>query len=135
MERMSVEAATILREQQLMKCRRVQPGAEAVDMPDDGKESLLLSKIVAHCNSWGWRCLPLWTSKKAKGFLLPGWPDLTICMPKGRTVFIELKSKDGRLRKEQADLQIQMMALGQEYYVIRSFKRFLEIVEGNERII
>jgi hypothetical protein len=95
---------------------------------DEGPESMLQSKIVAWCKSWGRPCLSFRQSKQAKGFIVPGWPDLTILMPKKRVIFIELKSKHGFLKKEQVDFQLQCMALDQEYHIVKSFKRFLEIV-------
>ena len=42
-----------------------------------------------------------------------GWPDVTLCLPGPRVLFLELK----------------MMFLGHEYHRVRTWKRFIEIVE------
>ena len=50
-----------------------------------------------------------------------------IALPGGRWLLLELKSEKGRLRSEQRALGRQFMYLGHEIYVVKSFKRFLEI--------
>lgn len=96
---------------------------------DHGPESKLQARIVAWCKEWGKPYLSFRQSRNAKGFLTPGWPDLTICLPSGRVLFIELKSAKGVVKAEQKAIHLQLMALGHEVHVIRSFKRFMEIVE------
>ncbi|GAF69896.1 unnamed protein product, partial [marine sediment metagenome] len=54
-----------------------------------------------------------------------GWPDLTICLPGGEVLFIELKSAKGVLHKEQKQIKQQMLFLHHNYYVIKSYKAFL----------
>lgn len=99
---------------------------------DPGPESRLRIKIETWCKEWGRPCLSFRQSHKAKGFLSPGWPDMTIAMPKGKTLFIELKSKRGRLSAEQKQVALQLMSLGHSWFEIRSFKRFLEVVSDNK---
>ena len=98
------------------------------DKPDDGPESVLQSKIVKWCKDASYPCLSFRQSKKAKAFLLPGWPDLTI-VTHNRVVFIELKSASGVLKEDQKALGIQLMALGHPWYQIKSYKRFLSIID------
>ena len=45
------------------------------DEPDPGPESVLQGKIMKYCKESGFPCLCFRQSKKAKGFLVPGWPD------------------------------------------------------------
>lgn len=97
---------------------------------DDGPEKILQRKIVKWAENHGYPCLSFSQSKKAKGFLRPGWPDITLIM-KRRAIFIELKAAKGYLREEQKRTIIQIKALGHEAYVIKSFKKFLEIVKDN----
>lgn len=65
---------------------------------------------------------------KAHGHAGSGWPDIVLCLPKGRTVYLELKAKKGVLKEKQKEIHLQMSYLGHEYYQIRSFKKFKEIV-------
>ena len=65
------------------------------------------------------------------GDVIPkGWPDGVMALPKGRVIFLELKNKDGSLKEDQVKYQLKLMALGHEWYVVRSFRQFLDIVEG-----
>ena len=98
------------------------------EKPDEGKESKLQSKIVKYCKDHGYPCLSFRQSRKAKGFVVPGWPDLTICLPASRVIFIELKAKTGILKADQRDMALMMLALGHEWHEIRSYKKFLEVV-------
>jgi len=99
---------------------------------DEGPESELQGKITKYCKDHGYPCLSFRQSRKAEGFLTPGWPDLTICLSTGRVrvVFIEVKSKKGYLRQKQKEIKAMMKYLGHEWYVVKSYKRFIEIIEG-----
>ena len=120
----------------LTRLRGAPPGASSLlrpaecETPDEGPESRLQAKIVAWCKEWGRPCLSFRQSRQARGFLTPGWPDVTIVMPGGRTLFLELKAKGGRLSEEQKILRLQLMALGHQWHEIRSYRRFLEVVNG-----
>jgi hypothetical protein len=91
---------------------------------DSGRESKLQSKAIKWANDKGY---PVFHDRSRKKNI-PGWPDLTICLPKGITLFLELKSAKGVLRKEQAEIRQQMMYLGHHYFIVKSFKQFLLIV-------
>ena len=107
--------------------------AEAVeavkDLADPGPESRLQARIVAWAKEHGFPCLSFRQSRRAKGFLTVGWPDVTIALPSKRVVFLELKAAKGVVKDEQRSIHLQLMALGHEVHVCRSFKRFLEIVK------
>jgi len=45
------------------------------DTPDPGPESKLQAKIAKWAKDHGYPCQCFRQSKKAKGFLVPGWPD------------------------------------------------------------
>jgi hypothetical protein len=100
-----------------------------LESADPGPESELQKKIVADAKRNGWPCLSFRMSKQAKGFLVPGWPDLTLCLPFGRVVFMELKTAKGALRDKQRLIVNMLRQLGHEVYVVRSFKSYLKIVE------
>jgi hypothetical protein len=97
---------------------------------DEGPENRLQAKIVEWAKTWGKPCLSFRQSKKAQGFITPGWPDITLALAKGRVLFLELKSAKGVVEDDQKQIHLQLMALGHEVHVVRSFKRFLAIV-GN----
>ena len=96
---------------------------------DQGPESKLQGKITKWAKDQGFPCLTFRKSRKAQGFLLPGWPDITLIMLK-RIIFIELKSAQGYLRKEQKNIALQIVSLGHEWYQVKSYKRFLEIINN-----
>ncbi len=98
---------------------------------DEGPESLLQGKIVKYCKDHGYPCLSFRQSRKAEGFLVPGWPDLTICLPKGTVLFLELKSKKGNLSKEQKEISRLMLYLGHPWRKVTSYKQFLLILQAN----
>lgn len=53
-----------------------------------------------------------------------------IALPGNRWLLIENKTKQGRLSDDQKDLGNQFAFLGHNVYVIKSYKRFLEIAEA-----
>ena len=64
--------------EQKLKCDKWRKGklAYAVDdVADDGEESILQGKIIDWADRHGYPVLCFRQSKKAKGFLVPGWPD------------------------------------------------------------
>jgi len=110
--------------------------ATAIDrlsgVPDEGPESVLQGKIQQWAREWGHPCLSFRQSTKARGFLPPGWPDVGLILKNGRVLWVELKSSKGRLSIEQKAMRLQFMHLGHEIHEVRSFKRFLEIVNHTE---
>ena len=93
---------------------------------DAGPESRLQAKCLKYCRDHGWPCLHDRSKKKNE----PGWPDLFIFMPEGRVQLIELKAGGGKLRKEQQALKINLSYLGHGVKVVKSYKRFLEVMKG-----
>ena len=102
------------------------------DKPDQGPESRLQAKCLRYLKDKGYPVLNFRQSQKARGFLTPGWPDMTICLPNGRTVYVELKAAKGYVKAEQKQIHLQMMQLRHEIYIVKSYKRFLEIMKGGE---
>ncbi len=98
------------------------------DQADKGPESVLQGKIVKWAKEWGRPCQSNRQTRKAKGLLNPGWPDVTLIMPGGKVLFLELKSGSGRLSDEQKQLRLQFMALGHTIHTIKSYRAFLSIV-------
>lgn len=96
---------------------------------DEGLESDLQRK----CNEWldnrGYPYIHDRSRKKNKrGKIL----DLHIYLPAGRHVVIELKVTGNKMSDEQLDTYRKILYLGHEIYEVRTFKRFLEIMEGKK---
>jgi len=100
------------------------------DMPDEGPESRLQSKIQAWAKEWGRPIQSNRQSSRAKTLLTPGWPDIVLILPQGRVLFIELKGKRGRLTEEQKQMKLMFMAIGHQIHECRSYRRFLELVNA-----
>jgi hypothetical protein len=100
---------------------------------DPGPESDLQGKITKWAHDRGYPCLSFRQSRKAQGFLVPGWPDITLVMP-SRVLFIELKSANGWLRKEQRDIARMLLWLDAEWYQVKSWRRFMEAVNKKREI-
>lgn len=119
------------------KIRRVQaiPSQFLEDEPDPGPESELASKIVKHATGQGWPHIYFPRTKKVRFFLPPGWPDLVIAIPQGRTIFLETKAASGELRKKQTLMANMFRYLGHEYEKCKSFKRYLQITERKRELL
>lgn len=62
-----------------------------------------------------------------------GIPDRLVCLPGGRTIFVELKSPSGELSKQQEHRIAELLRTGQQVYVLYSVadvNAFLETVKG-----
>lgn len=55
---------------------------------------------------------------------IAGIPDLTILLPNGKTIFIEVKTDKGRVSPVQKQMHEQLQLLGHEVLVVRSVKDF-----------
>ena len=99
---------------------------------DPDPEGVIQNKIVKWAKTRGYPCLSLRPLRKPRGEVTPGWPDITPVINHSKTIYIELKSARGDLRPEQASIAQQMVALGHEWYQIRSYKAFLEVMGGGK---
>lgn len=95
------------------------------DNPDSGPEKKLTAKIMQWCKDNGYPHF----HDRSRGKNTAGWLDHVIALPNGRTLYIEDKAAGGRLTPEQKLMIKKLMILGHEVHVIRSFKRFLEVVD------
>ena len=95
------------------------------DLPDNTPERVLQAKCLKYLKEKGYPVWHDWSRKKYKA----GFPDLIIFMDNGRVEMIELKAAAGRLRKEQQHLHRNLMFLGHSVHVVKSFKKFIEIMK------
>ena len=75
--------------------------------------------------------LPYLHIRKAKGNKA-GWPDLTILMPNGKTVYIELKVKGGRTTHEQREFIKQARIYGHNVHICQNIEQVIKIVKEAE---
>jgi hypothetical protein len=104
---------------------------ETEEIPDPGLENVLQRK----CEDWlNARGFPFLHDRSKRVNPAGMFLDLHIYLPEGRHVVIELKAKDGRNRveKEQVETYRKLMFLGHEIYIVRSFKRFMQIMEAKQ---
>ena len=66
----------------------------------------------------------------AKDGVLPGYPDLTVLLPHGRTLLLEVKTTKGRLSPAQRDIHDRLAAMGHAVAVVRSVDEALAAVDA-----
>lgn len=94
--------------------------------PDLGPEKDLQAKAEKLCLERGYHFF----HDRSRGANVPGQTDLVIAMPKGRTLWVELKSKHGRLSANQKRVRMILSALGHEWHEVRSYQQFIIILDG-----
>lgn len=78
-------------------------GASDVSKPDPGRESDLQAKIERYCRDHGY----YFFHDRSRGDNAKGHPDLVIAI-RGRTLWLELKSSQGRLTSKQRQVRLQL---------------------------
>ena len=92
--------------------------------PDPGSESDLQDKIEKWCEDHGY---PFFHDRSRK-CNEPGLPDLVIALPGAVTLWVELKSKRGRLSEDQKRWRLMLLQLGHQWHEVRSYRQFIKIV-------
>ena len=93
------------------------------------KESQIERHLVQGVKACGGKCMKFISPS------LPGVPDRIVLTPDGRVIFIELKSKTGRLATVQRWVIGEMRGRGADVRVLRGMdqvKSFLEEMTSNE---
>jgi hypothetical protein len=91
-------------------------------------ERELHSKIFDECRRRGW--IAFHGSMAERTHRTEGEPDFIILANRGRTFFIECKTRTGKLSPAQNALWHQSRHLGHSIAIVRSFEDFLAIVDG-----
>lgn len=65
----------------------------------------------------------------------PGVTDLVVMLDKGLTIFVELKTKTGRLSEDQKKFGSELTRRGHYGYVCRSLDEFIKIIESHTKPI
>lgn len=66
---------------------------------------------------------------KAEG-VLAGVADLVVLLPKGKSLYIEMKVKGNRQTENQKAFQDKAITLGHTYAVCYSFEEFQQVIEN-----
>jgi hypothetical protein len=90
-------------------------------------EGLLHNQIITECKRRQWIAIHSRMDRAQTSNV--GTPDFVIIADKGRTFFIECKSKTGKLSSEQLGMQAWASRLGHRIHVIRSMEEFYEITK------
>lgn len=109
-------------------------GTPLPGFPASEPESVLQGKIVKWAKDHGYPIQSNRQTRHAKGLLTPGWPDICLIL-KGRIVWIELKAGKGRMTEDQIKMRIRFLHLGHMIHEVRTWKRFVEIVQDAKQCV
>ncbi len=89
------------------------------------READLHDQILGYCRAKGW---PVVHSRmdvpQTAGV---GTPDFVVALPAGRVVWVEAKTRTGKLRPEQQAWLTALRAVGHKAEVVRSFAEFVAV--------
>ncbi len=89
-------------------------------------ESELHEAVFDECRRRGW--IALHGSMAERTCRTLGEPDFVILADAGRVLFVECKSRSGKLSPAQAALKHQAERLGHTVHVVRSLVEFLKLL-------
>lgn len=92
----------------------------------DGPEDQLHADIIDECKRRRWQYFHSGMHKRTTINL--GTPDFIVMADGGRTLYVECKTKDGKMTMEQLAVSVHAHALGHCVHVVRSFEEFLELL-------
>lgn len=95
-------------------------------------ESELHDQISDWCKERGW--LAFHGSMAHRSKRTAGEPDFIIITDDERVLFVECKTKTGKLTVEQNAIRAHIEKLGQKYYVVRSLSEFVDIARKPEKL-
>ena len=90
------------------------------------READLHEEIFDECRHRGWIALPGSMAERTCRTL--GEPDFVILAGGGRVLFVECKSRSGKLSPAQAALKFHAEKLGHTVHVVRSREEFLNLL-------
>lgn len=91
------------------------------------REDKLRDEVLQEIRDRVWKAF-YGTTARATGRTL-GEPDIICAADRGRTFYIELKTKTGKLSTDQQAVHAHLRKLGHEVFVVRSLQEFKEIVD------
>ena len=87
-------------------------------------------EVFAECRRRGW--IALHGSMAERTCRTLGEPDFVILADGGRVLFVECKTKTGKLSPAQAALKFHAEKLGHTVHVVRSMEDFLAVVNRTD---
>jgi Holliday junction resolvase-like predicted endonuclease len=90
------------------------------------RESKLHGEIYDECRRRGW--IALHGSMAERTCRTLGEPDFVILADGGRVLFVECKSRTGKLSPAQTALKFHAEKLGHTVHVVRSMEEFLKLL-------
>ena len=70
-------------------------------------------------------------AKMTKEGVRPGVADLCVLLPKGKTLWVEVKRPMGKQTQHQKDFEKKCKDLGHAYVVVHSLEDFIQVLRGN----
>ncbi len=95
------------------------------------REAELHEQIFDACRQRGW--IALHGSMAERSHRTLGEPDFTILADGGRVLFVECKTRTGKLSPAQAALKFHAEKLGHTIHVVRSLEDFISITSNDVR--
>ena len=89
-------------------------------------EASLHDQIFDLCRQRVW--IALHGSMAERSHRTLGEPDFTILADRGRVLFVECKSRTGKLSPAQAALKLHAETLGHTIHLVRSYEEFLTLL-------
>ena len=102
--------------------------AELADADACDREAELHRQILDECRRREWLVIHSRMDRAATVAL--GTPDMAIFRHGGKCLFVECKRASAKLTIEQQAFRAWAEKLHHQYFLVRSFERFLEIVRG-----
>lgn len=69
----------------------------------------------------------------ARASMTVGCPDLVVCLPRGRVLWLEVKTESGRLSEAQEVMHADLRDLGHAVFVVRSLAEAIEAVRAGTK--
>lgn len=86
------------------------------------EEDTLQDDIVEYCRAKGWICLR--NPMNEENRRMPGEPDFDIAADGGNRIWVECKSKTGKLRPKQAEFMAWAEKLGHKVHLVFNLEQF-----------
>lgn len=92
-------------------------------------EKLLRNAILSYCSRHNYK-VGIAQSHRKSGYTV-GWPDLSIIMPGGVTLYVELKTLTGLSLDQEVIIGI-MRVNNHKVYIVQEYDEFLNIIQQYE---
>ncbi len=106
------------------------PKNHQVDYEPIDEEGKLHNKIIEYLTERRWPYIHSRMDKKATNKL--GTADFVVLAPIANTIVIEAKALNRKQEPDQLAFQILCERVGHQYYLIRSYEQFLDILKAND---